>query len=126
MRFLQSPFSKWVMPLRLAGGAIILCGLIRIVAAPDFTAIAVAVGGSLVWQAGTLLEERSPLFRRLEDTPVNGVMRPCLIPVASWWTLAKMRSQFPTVDDQSFFVTTENGYLTGVALPELDLGGVQR
>jgi len=118
MRFLHSPFSNWVMPLRLAGGAITVYGLIRMMAVADFTAIAMAVAGSLVWQAGTLLEERSPLFLRFANTPVSKVMRSRFVPVASWWTLAKMRSQFPTIDDQSFFVTTENGYLTGVALSE--------
>jgi len=118
MRFLHSPFSNWVMPLRLAGAALMVYGFIRMIVVTDFTAIAVVVAGSLVWQVGTLLEERSPLFLRLENTPVSGVMRSRFVPVASWWTLAKLRSQFPTMDDQSFFVTTENGYLTGVALPE--------
>lgn len=118
MRSLHSSFSLRVLLLRVAGAAMVVAGLVSMLVAWNLTAIAVAVAGSLVWQAGTLLKERSSLFRRLETTPIRDVMRSRLVPVAIWWSLEKVRALFPLVDNHSFFVTTESGFLTGIALPE--------
>src|SRR5688572_7162729 len=81
------------------------------------SSIVIAIIGSLVWQVGTALEERSSLFRRLDKTPVGNIMRTERLPVPSWWTLAKVRRQFATSGKLRFLVTMPDGFESGVALP---------
>ena len=118
MRYLRSPFCKWVMPVRLVSLAIVLYGFARIFAATDPAGIAIALVGSLLWPAATLLEERSSTFQLLQSMFVGKLMRAHLIAVAGSWTLAKVRVNFPAIDDESFFVTMQDGYLSGIVLPE--------
>jgi hypothetical protein len=122
MRYLRSPFCKWVMPMRLVGLVIVLYGFARIFAATDPAGIAIALLGSLAWPAATLLEERSASFQLLQNMPVEKLMRSHLIAVAGSWTLAKVRVSFPAIDDGSFFVTMQDGYLSGIVLPEWAYG----
>ena len=109
MRYLRSPFCKWVMSARLVSLVIILYGFARIFATMDAIGIAVVLLGSFVWQVGMLLEERSTSFQLLQNTPVEKLMRSHLIAVAGSWTLARVRLTFPAIDDGSFFVTMQEG-----------------
>lgn len=118
MGLLRSPFCKWVLPARLVGTAIVIYGFARVFVAADLAGIVIAVAGSLVLQAASLLEERSSRFQRLENISVTGLMKSDSIPVPSWWTLTKVRAQFPATNDRSFFVTMQDGYLSGIVLPE--------
>jgi hypothetical protein len=43
MRFLRSPFCKWVMPTRMAAAVLMLYGFIRIFSAADLAGIVIAV-----------------------------------------------------------------------------------
>ena len=52
--FLSSPFSRWVLPLRLIGLATTLVGLSYVIVAADATAIVITVVGAIIWQAATL------------------------------------------------------------------------
>ena len=84
MRYLRSPFCKWVMPARLVSLVIVLYGFARIFAATDAAGIAIVLLGSLVWPAATLLEERSSTFQLLQNMFVGKLMRAHLIAVASF------------------------------------------
>src|SRR5687768_2841038 len=118
MRYLRSPFCKWVMPARFVSLIIILYGFARIFVVTDFSGIGIALLSSLVWRAGTLLEERSSSFQLLRSMSVAKLMRAQPIAVSSSWTPAGVRVNFPALDDGSFFVTIQDGYLSGIVLPE--------
>src|SRR5688572_23858107 len=110
MRYLRSPFCKWVMPVRLVGVVIVLYGFARIFTATDAAGIAIALLGSLVWQGGILLEEQSSSFQLLRNMSVGKLMKAHRIAVAGSWPLAKVRTSLPAIDDESFFVTMQDGY----------------
>jgi hypothetical protein len=118
MRHPRSPFCSWVLPVRLAGSAIILFGFLYLLVALDFVGIAVVLFGSFTWQAGTLLEERSPSFLLLQKLSVGQLMRSSPIAVGSSWTIARVRATFDVIDDKSFYLTMQDGYLSGIVLPE--------
>jgi hypothetical protein len=94
MRYLRSPFCRWVMPTRLMSLAIILYGFARILAAMDPIGIAIALLGSFVWQGASILERRSYPFQLLQNTSVEKLMRAHHTAVAGSWTLAKVRVNF--------------------------------
>jgi CBS-domain-containing membrane protein len=112
---LTSPFSRWVYPSRLLGSIIMIYGIVRVLFASDVAGIVFGVFGALVWQLGTKL---SPLFRRLAEGCVGNVMASNQIIVPSWWRVSDVRKRFPAVDTNSFFVTTQDSYKSGVVLPE--------
>ena len=118
MKYFKSPFSKWVLPVRLAGLGIVLLGFAQIVLASDAAGIVVAVIGSAVWQAGMALEKRSPLFQLLNSTPVRHLMRTKRTNIPSSWTVAKAYERLSFPSERTFFVTTQDGYESGIALPE--------
>jgi signal-transduction protein with cAMP-binding, CBS, and nucleotidyltransferase domain len=118
MRYPRSPFCKWVLPVRLAGSITILSGFLYLLAALDFIGIAVVLLGSFTWQAGTFLEERSPSFRLLQKLSVGQLMRSRPIAVGSTWTIAKVRATFNVSDDESFYLTMQDGYPSGIVLPD--------
>jgi hypothetical protein len=118
VRYLRSPFCKWVMPARLLSLVIVIYGFARIFAGIDAVGIALVLLGSLVWQVGAVLEERSTSFQLLRTRRVEELMRTRPIAVAGSWTLAKVRASFPEVDHGSFFVTMQDGSLSGIVLPE--------
>ena len=113
----SSSFSRWVLPVRLIGLATGLLGLSIVVVEAGATGIVVAVVGFLVWQAGTLLEERSTEFRRLNGTPARDVMLTERIDVQSWLKVARVRERFLDASEQTFFVALQDGYESGIVLP---------
>ena len=114
----KNPFNPWTLPTRCFAAVIMAYGFSRILMTADAAGIVIAVVGSLVWQVGTALEERSSLFRRLDKTPVGSIMRIDRFPVPSWWTLAKVRKQFAAFGKLRFLVTMHDGFESGVALPQ--------
>jgi CBS-domain-containing membrane protein len=118
MRFLRSPFSQWVMPMRILAVLIVLYGFIRIFSAADAAGIIIAIVGSLVWQAGMFFEMRSSMFQRLQNASVESMMRTHAIVVDNESRVAKLVGQFPATDVDYFFVTEQNGYMSGIVLPE--------
>jgi CBS domain-containing protein len=114
----RSATSKWVLPVQLIGLGIGLIGFLQIIAASDERGIVVAVIGSLIWQGGTLLKERSPLFRLLSTTPARDVMRTERVEVPCWLKVGKVAEQLSASKDQSFFVTMQDGHESGITLPE--------
>lgn len=118
MRYLNpsSPFSKWVLPARLVGLGIGLFGFLRVVAAADAFGILISVARSIVWQCGTFLEERSPEFRVLNSTLARDVMRTGRIDVPGRLKVAKLR--LPPSNPRTFFVALQDGYESGILLPE--------
>ena len=113
----SSSFNRWVLPVRLIGLATGLLGLSFVVVAAGATGIVLAVVGSLIWQAGTLLEKRSAEFRRLNGTPARDVMLTERIDVQNWVKVAKVRERFLDANEQTFFVTLRDGYESGIVLP---------
>ena len=107
-------FSKWVLPLRLFGVAVLLYAFARMLAAPDATLIIFAVVGSLLWQAGTAAEEHSPLYRRLNSTAVKHIMRTLPVRVRSWTSVSRFRSEHPARGPDAFIITTQDGFDAGV------------
>jgi hypothetical protein len=118
MRYLNpsSPFSKWVLPARLVGLGIGLFGFLRVVASADAFGILISVVGSIVWQCGTFLEERSPEFRVLNSTLARDVMRTGRIDVPGRLKAAKLR--LLSSQPGTFFVAMQDGYESGILLPE--------
>ena len=118
MRYLNpsSPFSKWVLPARLVGLGIGLFGFLRVVASADAFGILISVVGSIVWQCGTFLEERSPEFRVLNSTLARDVMRTGRIDVPGRLKAAKLR--LLSSQPGTFFVVMQDGYESGILLPE--------
>lgn len=106
------------MPIRLIGAFIVIYGFIRVFSAADPLGIVIAVAGSLVWQAGMFFEMRSMMFQRLQNASVETLMRSRPITVNNELTVAKVRGQFPAVDSSFFFLMKQDGYLSGIALPE--------
>jgi hypothetical protein len=116
---LCSSFSKWAPPLRLLGLLIGLFGFMQITIDSDPAGIVVGVIGSLVWQAGMLVEECSPpRFRILSTTTACDAMRSERIDIPGWWRVVTVHERFPTLSDQAFFVVIQDGYESGIALPE--------
>jgi CBS-domain-containing membrane protein len=85
---------------------------------PDLTMLALALLGSLFWQAGTAVEEHSARFRRLEGTPIGDIARTRSLTVPSWTSVARFRIQHPAVGRDTFIVTRDDGYDVGVVTPE--------
>jgi hypothetical protein len=102
----------------LIGLGIFVFGFLRVVAAADALGILVGVAGSIVWQCGTFLEERSPEFRALNSTLARDVMRTGRINVPGWLKVGKLREQLPASNGGTFFVTIQDGYESGIVLPE--------
>jgi hypothetical protein len=118
MSLFVSPFSPWVLPLRVVGVAVFLYAIFRMFAAPDLTLLVIALIGSLLWQAGTVAEERSRLYRRLHSTPVKDIMRTLPVRARSWIPVLRFRSDHPALGPDAFIITTQDGYDAGVLTPE--------
>jgi signal-transduction protein with cAMP-binding, CBS, and nucleotidyltransferase domain len=118
MRRLTNRFSMWVMPLRLLGSIVMLYGFIRIVTIPDAIGFAIGLLGALAWQAATAFEESSPLFRRLTAVTVRQAMATKPITVSSWWKVPDIRQRFGVLGNDSFFLVSQDGYLSGIAMPD--------
>jgi hypothetical protein len=115
---LSSRFNRFVLPARLIGLGIVLLGLLRIAAAADLLGILIAVGGSIVWQCGTFLEERSPGFRALNSTLARDAMRTQRIDVPGWLNVRDLRERSLGSIGDTFFVCMHDGYESGIVLPE--------
>lgn len=115
---LRSPFSAWVLPFRATGTIVFLYAFIRMLVTPDLTMVAVAIAGSLLWQAGTAIEERSALFRRLEGISIRDVARTRSLKVPSWMPVARFHREHPFAGPDTFIITTQDGYDAGVITPE--------
>ena len=118
MRTKANPFSALVLPLRLLGAAVFLYAFLRMLATPELTLIAIAVIGSLLWQAGTAAQETSPLYRRLEAVAVKKIMRMRPVRVRSSMSIARFRREHPHLSSDAFIITTQDGYDAGVVMPE--------
>ena len=115
---LISPFSVWVLPFRVAGVVVFLYAFIRMLVTPDLTMLGVAIVASLLWQAGTAIEEHSALFRRSEGTPIRDITRTRSLKAPSWISVARFHREHPVVGWGTFITTTEDGYDAGVVTPE--------
>jgi hypothetical protein len=111
-------FSRWVLPLRIFGSVIMLYGFVRIVTATDAIGIAIGLLGAMAWPAATLIEERSTLFRRLTTVSVRHAMATTPVIVPSSSRISDVRKRFGNLREDSFFLLSQNGYTTDVALPE--------
>jgi CBS domain-containing protein len=111
-------FSRWVLPLQMFGSLIMLYGFVRIVTATDATGIAIGLLGALAWPAATLIEERSPLFKRLTAASVGRAMATKPVVVPSSWRIIDVRKRFDDLGTDSFFLVLQNRYTRSVALPE--------
>jgi hypothetical protein len=118
MWHIVSPFSAWVLPLRLLGISAFVYAFVRMLAAPDLTLIVVGILGSLLWQAGTAAEEHSPLYRRPASTTVRKVMRTRPIKARSWVSVFDYKSEHPGSNPDAFIITTQGGYEAGILTPE--------
>jgi hypothetical protein len=87
-------------------------------AAPDMTLLVVALIGALLWQAGTVAEERSRLYRRLDSTPVKDIMRTLPVRARSWMSARRFRNEHPALGPEAFIITTQDGYDAGALTPE--------
>jgi CBS-domain-containing membrane protein len=102
----------------VVGSLIMGYGFIRIVTATDVSGIAIGFLGALAWPAATLIEEHSPLFKRLTAAVVRQAMATKPVVVPSWWRIIDVRKRFDNLGTDSFFVVSQNGRTIGVALPE--------
>jgi hypothetical protein len=118
MWHIANPFSAWVLPLRMIGIAVLLYAFVRMLAAPDLTLLVFAIVGSLLWQAGTAVEEHSPLYRRLASATIKDIMRNQPVMVRSWMSVGRLRSEHPDLPPNVFMITTQNGYNAGILTPE--------
>src|SRR5688572_3195085 len=114
MRTKANPFSALVLPLRLLGAAVFLYAFLRMLVTPELTLIAIAVIGSLLWQAGTAAQETSPLHRRLEAVAVKKIMRMRPVRVRSSMSIARFRREHPDLSSDAFIITTQDGYDAGI------------
>ena len=115
---LTSPFSFWVLPFRLVGALVMAYAFIRMLLTPDLTILALAIVGSLFWQAATAVEEHSARYRRLEGTPIRDIARTRALKVPSWTSVADLRSQQPALGRDTFIIVTQDGNDSGVVAPE--------
>jgi hypothetical protein len=111
-------FSQWVLPVRCIGLVICVVGFGRIVHSSDAMGILVAAIGSLVWQAGTLLKERSPFFRLVSTTLAREVMRTKRLDLPGHLIVAKLWERLGGLSEEMFFVTTQDGYQSGIVVSE--------
>jgi hypothetical protein len=84
----------------------------------DFIMLGVAIVGSLLWQAGMVIEEHSALFRRLAGTPIRDIARTRSLKVPSWISVASFHREHPVVGSDIFIITTRDGYDAGVVTVE--------
>jgi signal-transduction protein with cAMP-binding, CBS, and nucleotidyltransferase domain len=115
---LSSRFNKIVSPVRFIGLGIAVLGLLRIAAAADLLGLLIAIAGSIVWQCGTFLEERSPGFRALNSTLARDVMRTERIDVSASLNVQNLRQRLLGSIGDPFFVCMQDGYESGIVLPE--------
>ena len=115
---LISPFSVWVLPFRVTGAVVFLYAFIRMLVTPDLTILAITIVGSLLWLTGTAIEERSALFRRMEETPIRDVARTRLLKVPAWTSVARFHREHPVVSSDTFVITTQDRYDAGIVTPE--------
>jgi hypothetical protein len=102
----------------MIGIAALLYAFVRMLAAPDLTLIVIAVVGSLLWQASTVVEEHSPLYRRLASATIKDIMRNRPVRVRSWMSVGRLRSEHPEIPSNVFIITTQDGYDAGIVTPE--------
>ena len=115
---LTSPFSFWVLPFRLIGALVMAYAFIRMLFAPDLAILALAIVGSIFWQAGTAVQEHSARYRRLEGTPIRDIARTRALKVPSWTSVADLRSQQPALGRDTFIIVTQDGNDSGFIAPE--------
>jgi hypothetical protein len=120
---ITSPFSRWVLPLRVFGVAVFLFAFVKMLVAPDLTLLVITIVGALLWQAGTAAEEQSALYRRLESTAVKDMMRTLPVRVRSWTSVSRFRNEHAALGGDAFIIATQDGYDAGVLTPE-ELGRV--
>jgi Mg/Co/Ni transporter MgtE len=95
-----------------------LYGFIRTVTGPDAVGIGIVLLGAVVWQTATVINERSPLLRRLAAVSVRHTMATTRTSVPAWWKISSIRKRLGDLDPNSFFLVTRDGYTSGVALPD--------
>ena len=117
-------FNKIVLAVRLIGLGIGLLGLLLIAVTADLLGILIAVAGSIVWQCGTFLEERSPGFRALNSILARDVMKTERMNVPPTMNMGDLRAKSAFSEAEAFFVTMQDGYESGIVLPE-DLHAVR-
>lgn len=111
-------FSRVVMPLRLAGSALILYAFLKILVVPELLSIGIALSGALIWQAATAVERNSPIHKRLASAALKEIMRTRAVRVESARSIAQFRSEHPELSTDAFIVATQDGYDTGITTPE--------
>jgi hypothetical protein len=102
----------------MIGIAVLLYAFVRMLVAPDLTLIVIAIVGSLLWQAGTAVEEHSPLYRRLSSATIKDIMRNQPLRVRSWMSVGWFRSEHADLRPNVFIITTQDGYNAGILTPE--------